>query len=943
MRRPDWSLLDHERLHDAYTFAAAAPFYIAAGIPVFPVREDKKPYTPHGFLDATTDPDQIATWARKWPYAGIGMPTGEASDTWVADIDPRHGASYDQLAARFGLPDTLTSETGGGGNHLVFRHPGFPVANDAAGKKLGEGYDIRGDGGYIVVPNSPHPSGGRYQWLVCTEPAPAPDAMLALLRPEDRPQADATADATATARPHRADPAEMRDVGRYWLDRYLPDAREGNRNNAGFLLALQLRDEGLSLHEAEQYMTAYAACVPGKDYSQREALRTLKSVYSRPRRERAISQTPRSYAQTRSQAHQTGGSARQGEDAYTGGPDTSDGATPAASDEGPRIYRQTEMGNTDRLYDAYGANVRHCKELGFVTWNGKHWEADSEQRVRGWAEKVIRGLYDEAADLTRQAAQASDEETAKALAARAASLLDWARKSSTHKMVTAMIGLIKPHIDVSPAIFDAHLMLYNCANGTLDLTTGILRPHRREDYLMQCSSTAYSPGEDAPTFKRFVREIMLADDPSRPDHAQRLELVRYLQRVFGYALTGDIDEQEWYLLVGKDGDNGKTTLIEDAICNVLAGYSYTLEPEAITVTGRPRDAAAPSPERADLKGKRFVRVTETEKGARLAAALIKKLCGTDEITGRHLHKEIIRFRATHKLFIYTNHKPHVRETGHAFWRRVRYIPFDFTLKDHPERKDKQLGKKLRAEASGILNWMIEGCLAWQREGLNPPKIVLDATEEYQAESDTLRPFLEDCCVIHPDAKVSASALYEAYKAWCASAGEHPQRQRDFGSALTERGFTSRRGFGKSGAHGWYGIGLCDPSTPPPADPDPDPDPRTNPPTDPTDPTYPHFGIFPEVHLHESKMPQVGSVGSEGSVDDADLWTAEVVNPVKAAPVDSGATPQATREANPMPRRTFEERVQAYMRNGMREADAIRRVIAENDARRRAPMQRDQGA
>ena len=347
---PDWAAVDWDTLSAATTFAEAAPLYIAAGIPVFPVKLDKKPLTEHGFLDATTDPLQIAYWGNRYPAAGVGIPTGEASSTLLVDIDPRHGGDYDRLAAHFDLPATLSAETGGGGQHLLFAHPGFPVPNGAGatgrlGKEMGDGYDTRGDGGYFVAAPSRHPSGARYRWLLTCRPVGAPEPLLALLRPADRPHAAPRTD--RPGKPHTPTGDERRDAGRYWLNRYLPDAREGNRNNACFLLCLQLRDEMLSQDEARTYVLDYAASVPGGDFDEREALATLRSVYSRPPRQRAQSLRARTSPRTGQGNRQTG--------QQNGGP-SGDGETGDAGD-GSGGYQRPQIVTTGRQLRDVGADA----------------------------------------------------------------------------------------------------------------------------------------------------------------------------------------------------------------------------------------------------------------------------------------------------------------------------------------------------------------------------------------------------------------------------------------------------------------------------------------------------------------------------------------------------------------------------------------------------------
>jgi hypothetical protein len=275
------------------TMLDAALTYAARGIPVFPIRAgDKKPLTAHGFKDASVDERVIRGWWRRWPRANIGIPTGARSGLDVLDVDPRHGGteSLARLTADYGpLPRTVTAETGGGGLHYAFAHdPSAPPLINRSGVPGYPGLDVRTTGGYIVVAPSVHESGERYQWRQDprdTPSTPMPEWLRQLLQ---RPSSPAPA-------PDQRRKSNLNsvgdDAGQYWLERFLADAYPGNRNEKGFSLACQLRDEGLTEGIAEGYMTAYASRVPGEGYTDREALASLHSAYRSPARERARSRS----------------------------------------------------------------------------------------------------------------------------------------------------------------------------------------------------------------------------------------------------------------------------------------------------------------------------------------------------------------------------------------------------------------------------------------------------------------------------------------------------------------------------------------------------------------------------------------------------------------------------------------------------------------------------
>jgi putative DNA primase/helicase len=197
-----------------------------------------------------------------------------------------------------------------------------------------------------------------------------------------------------------------------------------------------------------------------------------------------------------------------------------------------------------------------------------------------------------------------------------------------------------------------------------------------------------------------------------------------------------------------------------------------------------------------------VSAQEVEEGKRLAESLVKSLTGGDTVTARFLYQKEFSFKPEFKLIVAANHKPVIRGTDYAMWRRIRLVPFTVTI---PEaEQDKQLGRKLQAELSGILTWAVRGCLDWQRDGLGMPAAVKAATDSYRAESDILAAFIAECTTQTPNAETQAGQLYEAYKTWAESNGEHAMTGQKFGRRMTERGFDKYR----RGSLTYYmGVGL----------------------------------------------------------------------------------------------------------------------------------------
>jgi putative DNA primase/helicase len=205
---------------------------------------------------------------------------------------------------------------------------------------------------------------------------------------------------------------------------------------------------------------------------------------------------------------------------------------------------------------------------------------------------------------------------------------------------------------------------------------------------------------------------------------------------------------------------------------------------------------------ARMQGKRFVSAIESESERRLSEVLVKQLTGGDTITARFLFAEFFEFKPQFKIWLACNHKPVIRGTDLAIWRRIRLIPFSITISEN--ERDKHLTKKLETELPGILTWAVQGCLEWQKEGLKTPGEVKDATNEYQTDMDVIQAFLDDRCFImttSDDVKTVSGKLYEVYVNWCSENGETPLNNKSFGRRLTEKGFVSKQSGGKRWLHG----------------------------------------------------------------------------------------------------------------------------------------------
>ena len=449
--------------------------------------------------------------------------------------------------------------------------------------------------------------------------------------------------------------------------------------------------------------------------------------------------------------------------------------------------RNSDLGNARRLVALHGADLRYCYPWGrWLVWDGTRWADDLTGEVWRRAKDVPRALY-------LEAGRTADEDTRKAAA-------KWALNSETATRLYAAVTLARsePGIPVIPDALDGEPWLLNVMNGTLDLRTGELRPHRRADHISKLAPVLFDPEADCPQFDAFLERVLANDR----------ELIAFVQRAVGYSLTGDVSERALFILHGA-GRNGKSTLLE-AIRDALGEYALRTPTTTLMVQ---RSDTIPN-DVARLKGARFVSASETEDGRRLAESLIKDLTGGDTVSARFMRAEWFDFRPTCKVWLGTNHKPVIRGTDNAIWDRLKLIPF--TVRIPEAEMDTHLGDKLRLELPGILAWAVRGCLAWQEKGLETPAVVTAATAEYRDEMDVLAAFMAECVIEGPNLEIAKGALYNAYRRWCDEAGERAMTKRKLGDHLKERNWQDgRSGSGDKRARVWERVGLVAKETEPP--------------------------------------------------------------------------------------------------------------------------------
>jgi putative DNA primase/helicase len=409
-------------------------------------------------------------------------------------------------------------------------------------------------------------------------------------------------------------------------------------------------------------------------------------------------------------------------------------------------------------------DLRYCAAWNkWLQWDGTRWRPDATKQIFDLVRKICREV----------AIECNDLKVSKQVVG-----------SKTVAGVRAFAEADRAHA-TRPEQWDTDPWLLNTPTGTIDLHTGERRSHAQADYITRI--TAIAPGGDCPLWHAFLDRVTGGDN----------ELQRFLQRVLGYALTGLTIEHALFFLYGK-GANGKSVFIK-TVTGILAEYQRAAPIETFTASQSERHPT----DLAGLRGARLVTAVETEDGRRWAENKIKALTGGDTISARLMRQDFFDFTPAFKLMVAGNHKPGLRSVDEAIKRRFNLIPFTVTIPT--EERDPKLAEKLQAEWPGILQWMIDGCLEWQRIGLAAPAIVVEATKDYLDSEDAVKVWLEDHCRPKSDQFELRSTLYSRWKAWTAATGEDPRNAKWLYSRLESHPGVFPRI--RQGARGFIGLQL----------------------------------------------------------------------------------------------------------------------------------------
>lgn len=443
----------------------------------------------------------------------------------------------------------------------------------------------------------------------------------------------------------------------------------------------------------------------------------------------------------------------------------------------PKTYPLTQLGNAERLVAAERDNIRCVWATGtWLIWDAAagHWAENLTGELQRRARRMVRAIGEEMQEI-------EDMDAADAV---------WqhALRSESQQNIRAAIELAgsEEGVAIMADQLDQDPWLFNVANGTIDLRTGRLRPHDPADLITRRSPAEFHPDRACPTWLAFLDEIFSGD----------AEMILFIQRMLGHALTGDTSEQVLPVLIG-GGRNGKSVLV-NVVLSIMGSYAIQAETGLLLA----KATEGHSTGLTDLKGVRLAVTVEPDEGRRLNESLVKALTGGEKMRARRMRADNSEFEVMAKLWMVANHRIVIRGSDKGIWRRIRSVPFSVTIPE--ERVDRRLTEKLLAERDGILAWMVQGATEWadslshadvHRRGYTLPSAVARATNDYQVDMDVVGQFIDECCVVGEEARVRSAEVYAAWRTWSSTtAGEYHVSQKVFSMRLEEK-FTKRRSDG----------------------------------------------------------------------------------------------------------------------------------------------------
>lgn len=451
-------------------------------------------------------------------------------------------------------------------------------------------------------------------------------------------------------------------------------------------------------------------------------------------------------------------------------------------------HELTEMGNVGRLVDRYGDDLMYVPQTdSWYTWNGFNWQPATHVELVRYATATVKALPDELKNIS------NDDDRAKHR--------EFCVYSQRIKMVEDMVKWAKSEDQILTNIskLDCDMDLLGCANGAVDLTTGVLLVPDPERLITYSTGVEYDPEADCPVFEQTVLDAFFGD----------AEMAAYFQRVIGYIALGQPKESVIVIPHGS-GNNGKSTIFK-AIALALGNYAKTASAETFLTSGAGANGGGAREDILRLRGARYVYSTEPDEGQELREGLIKAMTGGEALPARGLYsRHTIEVQPTWTVVMPTNHKPIIKGDDYGIWRRILLIPFTRNYDtDKSIVKDVNRPAKLLGELPGILRWVVLGAMAYRKQGLGHPDSVKKAKEDYKSEMDLLAEWLNSCCFLDANAEASSESLYQSWKMYAEPNGFSKMiPSKNHLSRKLENRF-QKKSVGEKRLKGFAGIGLRD--------------------------------------------------------------------------------------------------------------------------------------
>lgn len=662
--------------------AELACHLISLGYSIFPAGRDKKPHNGYKWKDHPIN--QLAEASQRWNHgnknAAVGVITGKISNLLVLDIDNKNGSNgsktLEKLENEYGrLPETFKVKTPSGGYHYYFNYNDCGLTTDA---NVRDGVDYRGEGGYVVSPNS-LTKAGLYEVVYDTEVVDAPEWLVEILRGDKSKR---------SKKEKRSSTNTQVEVG--------------GRNNYLTSAAGRKWNEGVSYDELLHYLLDLNASFP-VPLCEKEVESIAQSVSRYPRFDFSIC--------------------------------------------------TNEQDFSDYIADKFSEGIKYVPAIGFHLADNEIWVQDKEGlSIQQCIKDVVKNACEVLDAIADRAQTEKQRGTIKALQQRI----------KRRAFQNNSIEMIKSHPDILLPIkkMDFYCQMIGMENGVFDLDNREIIKNGRDKFVSKTLNAEYDPNASSPVFDAFIERLF-------PELDER----SYVMKALAYALSGEADLHQFFIMVGS-GANGKSTLMELMAC-IFGTYSVALNPNSLIR----KASEGVNNDIAPLRGARLCLTSETPNGAVLDVALIKRLVGGDTIATRFLYQEYFEFVNKAVIFMLTNFMPVFDGGDLGFKRRVRIIPFDVVIPE--EERDAKLLSKMKGEAAGILNRLLDAYDLYREEGLKMPPKFKDATQHFCDQSDLIKQFFDDELEYNNESFLTVSRVYDMYKRWATERLYKPMAQNTF--------------------------------------------------------------------------------------------------------------------------------------------------------------------